>query len=725
MCELPDSENSSKPEGASGIMPKIEDPYCEFPSIYTYTTPVGDNVASSSASNMRSSLLTMGFKAALVDRAIEENGEDNMDLLLETLCANSDPPRAESSDSLDSLFGDDEDINSRAKFDGDVHIKEEPDPCIGVCDDKRVSLLAMSFSLDEVEFAIGKLGEAAPINKLVDVIFAARIAENCKKDEDDVSIIEIKERNKECSTEVLFGTMEKTLKLLEMGFSENEVSTVIDKYGSDIPLEELANLIVDPSSARRMDKHLLNSLGRNVSIGFHPVAVKKEEYSEDTSESRDLNGLNLLEKLKGKRPTSTSESRDLHGLNLLEKLKGKRPTENYVDEKDTLKRPKSEYDEAFSSPLGPALQEILRPLNSTRTPVSRRAIPQRSRVLDCQDTPKLSMPNSCRSLDKMVAKAPYFFYGNVMNLSPDNWVRISQFIYSIEPEFVNTQLFSALSRKEGYVHNLPTENRFHIVPKPPMTIQEAVPGSRKWWPSWDTRQHLSCINSETTGVSQLCDRLERTVSDSQGFPAVDRQRDILYQCQIFNLVWVGRYKLAPVGPEQIERILGYPENHSRLAGMSLMERLLSLKHCFQIDTLAYCLSSLKSLYPGGLTVLSIYSGIGGAEIALHRLGIRLKVVVSIEASEKNQRILKQWWSSSGQTGELVQMEDISKLASNKIEVLIQKYGGFDFIVCQNPCTYSSKGHLAADIDSHASLDFMLFHEFVRVLQRVRSSMERN
>ncbi|KAK4353793.1 hypothetical protein RND71_025987 [Anisodus tanguticus] len=350
----------------------------------------------------------------------------------------------------------------------------------------------MNFSLDEVEFAIGKLGEAAPVNELVDVIFAARIAENCKKDDDDISIVEIKERNK------------------------------VSDLCSEVPLEELANLIVDPSSGRRMDKHLLNSLGRNGSIGFHPVAVKKEEFSEDTSESRDFNGLNLLEKLKGKRPK-----------------------ENYIDEKDTLKRPKSEYDEAFSSPLGPALQEILRPLNATRTP----------------------------------------------------------FMYSIEPEFVNTQLSSALSRKEGYVHNLPTENRFHIVPKPPMTIQEAVPNSRKLWPSWDTRQHISCINSETT---------------------VDRQRDILYQCQIFNLVWVGRYKLAPVVPEQIERILGYPENHTRLAGVSLMERLLSLKHCFQIDTLAYCLSTLKSLYPGGLTVLSIYSRIGGAEIALHRLGIRLK-----------------------------------------------------------------------------------------------------
>ncbi|PHT82237.1 hypothetical protein T459_15252, partial [Capsicum annuum] len=696
-CEYSDSENSSKPEGVSGIMPKVEDPYGDFPSLYTYTMPMGDNIASSSGTNVRSSLLSMGFKESLVDKAIEENGEDNIDLLLEILFANSDPPRAESSDSLDDLFRDDDDISSSAKYDGEVHIKEEPDPCVGVCDDKRMSLLAMSFSLDEVEFAFGKLGEAAPVNELVDVIFAARIAGNHKKDDDDVSVVEIKDKNKECTTEALFGTMEKTLKLLEMGFSENEVSTVIDKFGSDSPLEELANLIVDPSSGRRTNKHLLNSVSRNGSIDFHPIAVKKEECL-DTSEYVD---------------------------DLLEKLKGKRPKENSIDENETLKRPKSESDEALSTSLGPAWQEILGLSNTTRTKVHRRAIHQRPRVLDCQDTQKLSMPNPCRSLDKMVAKAPYFFYGNVMNLSHDSWVRISQFLYSIEPEFVHTQLFSALSRKEGYVHNLPTENRVHIVPKPPMTIQEVVPSSKKWWPSWDTRQHLSCINSETSVLSHICDRLERTLSESQGYPSGDRQRDILFQCQMFNLVWVGRYKLAPVVPEQIERILGYPENHTRIAGFNLMERLLSLKHCFQIDTLAYCLSALKYLYPGGLTVLSIYSGIGGAEVALHRLGIPLKAVVSIESSEKNRRILKQWWSSSGQAGELVQLEDIHKLASNKVEVLIQQFGGFDFIICQNPCTYSSKGNLAADIDSHASLDFMLFHEFVRVMQRVRSKMGRN
>lgn len=39
-----------------------------------------------------------------------------------------------------------------------LFLLQEPDPCGGVHDDKRASLLAMSFSLDEVEFAIGKLG---------------------------------------------------------------------------------------------------------------------------------------------------------------------------------------------------------------------------------------------------------------------------------------------------------------------------------------------------------------------------------------------------------------------------------------------------------------------------------------------------------------------------------------------------------------------------------------
>jgi hypothetical protein len=53
--------------------------------------------------------------------------------------------------------------------------------------------------------------------------------------------------------------------------------------------------------------------------------------------------------------------------------------------------------------------------------------------------------------------------------------KMSQFLYDIEPEFVNTEFFSALNRIKGYIHNLPTENRFHILPKPPLTIEDAIP----------------------------------------------------------------------------------------------------------------------------------------------------------------------------------------------------------------------------------------------------------
>ncbi|VFQ89166.1 unnamed protein product [Cuscuta campestris] len=76
-------------------------------------------------------------------------------------------------------------------------------------------------------------------------------------------------------------------------------------------------------------------------------------------------------------------------------------------------------------------------------------------------------------------------------------------------------------------------------------------------------------------------------------------------------------------------------------------------------------------------------------------------------------------------GELVQMEDVQKLASNRLEVLVKKYGGFDFIICQNPCTYAQKADMAADIDGPAGLDFTMFYEFVRVVQRVRSKMDRS
>lgn len=413
-------------------------------------------------------------------------------------------------------------------------------------------------------------------------------------------------------------------------------------------------------------------------------------------------------------------------MNTSETSRGKRPKEEYFDdfsnstsqfqhvdfqENRKGKRPKQESLDDSSSFLDSSWEEKVKP-NSSRYGMQQAF-----------------NSNPCRSINKVVAQPPYFFYGNVVDVSIDCWVKMSHFLYSLEPEFVNSQYFSALSRREGYLHNLPTTNRFHIPPEPPMTMQDAIPHTKKWWPSWDTRKHLSCINSGTSGISQLCERFEKLLRDSRGVLSSQQQRDILHRSEKLNLVWVGAYKLGPVDPEHIELILGYPSNHTQAAGNNLTARLESLRHCFQTDTLGYHLSVLKSMFPGGLTMLSVFSGIGGAEVTLHRLGIKLKGVISIETSETNRRILKRWWESSGQTGELVQIEDIQALTTKKFESLIHKLGSIDFVICQNSVpqipnskqiSNSKDPKMAAESDNLPDFDFSLYYEFVRVVQRVRS-----
>ncbi|KAI9072970.1 hypothetical protein K1719_045062 [Acacia pycnantha] len=52
----------------------------------------------------------------------------------------------------------------------------------------------------------------------------------------------------------------------------------------------------------------------------------------------------------------------------------------------------------------------------------------------------------------------------------------------------------------------------------------------------------------------------------------------------------------------------------------------------KVDTVAYHLSVLKDMYPNGINLLSLFFGIGGAEVALYWLGIPIKNVVSVEKS---------------------------------------------------------------------------------------------
>lgn len=708
MCELPDAENSLNGKAVDGgTRPKVEVLDYDSPKDGVVPRLFGDNGASSSSSGIRSVLIGMGFKPSLVDKTIAEKGDSSIELLLEALFLCSDDQnlkveedsddlysysrdgqaidthvvqplhRSNSSDSLDSLFGDDEGAISPTSYRKNLLVKEENDTRFGVGDEKRALLLKMSFSLDEIGFAINKLGEDAPINELVDIIFARRIAKKCDGDAADVPIHIGDETKKDCDPETLFGTMEKTLKLIEMGFSENEISVVIERLGSEVSLQVLAEAIFSYQNTGGL-------------VQDFPSHIKVEECSE----ADHGNGT----------------------LAFLEKLKGKRPKEESIDELINMKRPKQE-DDYSSSSAAPSYREAR--TVSRMSSVGHGGVPSRYRRAENREinrSPEVYMPKSFKSPNQSLSKPPYFFYGNVSNISRDTWMRISQFLYDMEPELVNTGFFSAFNRDEGYVHNLPTFDRCYIEPKPPMSIQEAMPRTRKWWPSWDTRKHIKAINCEMGKVSHLCDRLGRMLTATGGVLSSQQQRDLLHQCQMYNLMWVGNNTLAPIEPETLELILGYPVGHTQNTGSSSTERFEILQDCFQVDSLAYHLSSLKFLYPEGVTLLSINSGLGGAEIALDKLKIPLKGVVSIEPSETKRKILRRWWKTSSQSGELQQIEGIQILSSSRLESLIQKYGGFDLVICQSPPIQSSNSSKAPLDDS---FEFSSFCEFVRVIQRVR------
>lgn len=328
-----------------------------------------------------------------------------------------------------------------------------------------------------------------------------------------------------------------------------------------------------------------------------------------------------------------------------------------------------------------------------------------------------------RTLPEAAVGPPYFYYENVALAPKGVWSTISRFLYDVEPEFVDSKYFCATARKRGYIHNLPILNRFPLLPLPPLTIYEALPLTRKWWPSWDTRTKLNCIQT-CVGSAKLTDRIRKALEEWDGVPPMSVQKYVLDECRKWNLVWVGRNKLAPLEPDEVEMLLGFPKNHTRGGGISRTDRYKSLGNSFQVDTVAYHFSVLKDMFPGGITLLSLFSGIGGAEIALHRLGIPLKNVVAVEISETNRNILRSWWEQTNQRGTLVDIADVQQLNGDRLEQLIHTFGGFDLIVGGSPCN-NLAGSNRVSRDGLEGKESALFYDYFRILDLVKCIMGRN
>uniref|UniRef100_A0A453JCY2 DNA (cytosine-5-)-methyltransferase n=1 Tax=Aegilops tauschii subsp. strangulata TaxID=200361 RepID=A0A453JCY2_AEGTS len=331
--------------------------------------------------------------------------------------------------------------------------------------------------------------------------------------------------------------------------------------------------------------------------------------------------------------------------------------------------------------------------------------------------PGYSGSSVTRMLSKLDTGPPFFYYENVARAPKGEWAKISRNLFDIQPEFVDSLHLCAAARKRGYIHNLPIENRSPLLPLPPKTIFEAFPHYKKWWPSWDTRTHLNCLQT-CVASAKLTDRIQRALVSSSNPPPKSVQKDVMDECKKWNLIWVGKNKVAPLEPHEMELLLGFPRDHTR--GVGKTQRYKSLGNSFQVDTVAYHLSVLRRMFPNGVRVLSLFTGIGGGEVALHKLGIHMRVVISVEIGEASKKIFRSWWDQT-QTGTLIEIDDVKSLTNDRVASFISQFGGFDLVIGGSPCNNlagSNRHHRDGLEGKHSAL----FYDYVRILNFVKSTM---
>ncbi|XP_010492372.1 PREDICTED: DNA (cytosine-5)-methyltransferase DRM1-like isoform X3 [Camelina sativa] len=504
--------------------------------------------------------------------------------------------------------------------------------------------------------------------------------------------------------------------LIGMGFTEENVLKAIQEYG-DENIDELTNALLTYAEVEKMSEPKEENINTNDDDNLYTLSSDDEgklNYSNEDSILHDLIKMDYSREEAAKAIERCGKDASVEEVvDFICAAQMARQFDEFFAEQDkkeliTNSKKRRVYNEPSRRERKPntatANDELIRLPN----PMIGFGVPNEPGLMKHRPVP---IPDVARG-------PPYFYYENVAMAPKGVWAKISSHLYDVMPEFVDSKYFCAAARKRGYVHNLPIHNRYQIQPPPHYTIQEAFPLTKRWWPTWDKRRKLNCLVT-CIASAQLTNRLRDKLERHDGVPPESVQKEVLASCRKWNLVWVGTNKLAPLEADEMEKLLGFPIDHTRGGGMSRTDRFKSLGNSFQVDTVAYHLSVLKPLFPNGINVLSLFTGIGGAEVALHRLKIPMNVVVSVEISDVNRNILSDFWKQTNQRGILREFSDVTKLDNHTIERLMEEYGGFDLVIGGSPCNNLAGGNRISRVGlegSHSSL----FFEYCRILETVRN-----
>ncbi|GAQ83292.1 hypothetical protein KFL_001420175 [Klebsormidium nitens] len=318
--------------------------------------------------------------------------------------------------------------------------------------------------------------------------------------------------------------------------------------------------------------------------------------------------------------------------------------------------------------------------------------------------------------DGQLAK-PMFLFENVVNAPRGTW-RIIEKELELPAEALNSDLFSACQRARKYVHNLPPHPRTPV-PDPRkelITMQSVLPPSHlRGTPPWDKRKKLRCINTQTIWPRRLAFLNNELATLGEAAPPAKSLEMIAYH----NLAWVAGGRLRRLEAREIETVMGFPEDHTACFGSSV-ERVKALGESFQVDTVMHLLSPLRGrereAHPDGLSVLSLFDGIGAAAVALDRLGIKVRRYWTSEINADAQEAVSLRWRSNEKPPDALQrLGDVTTITDEKLRQMVDEEGGIDLIVGGSPCN-NLTGSNRVCRDGLEGVQSKLFYEYVRIVQ---------
>lgn len=133
--------------------------------------------------------------------------------------------------------------------------------------------------------------------------------------------------------------------------------------------------------------------------------------------------------------------------------------------------------------------------------------------------------------------------------------------------------------------------------------------------------------------SKLTERIRKALEKCGDNPPDHVKKYVLEECRRWNLVWVGKSKVATLEPDEVEMLLGFPINHTRGGGLSRTDIFKSLGNSFQVRNY-YFICSIH-FFPSSCLYIYLFIPEQKTKVLLNFMGQQANHKLNIEIFLRN------------------------------------------------------------------------------------------